>query len=158
MEPFFADFYVRLSGVHEEIDRTLADLPREALDWSPGPEMNTPAVLVAHIAGAERYLMGDVIAVDPSNREREAEFATAGKDGAELREMLAATLAYSRAVLERLTPADLSELRTSPRSGQSHTVAWTLLHALDHTAEHMAHLQMTRQLWQQQQTRGLRAG
>jgi len=154
MKPFFADFYARLSSVHDEIDRVLADLPQAALDWSPGPEMNSPTVLAAHIAGAERYLLGDVIAVDPSGREREAEFATAGKDGAELRALLATTLAYSERVLDELTLADLGEQRTSPRSGQSHSVAWTLLHALDHVAEHMAHLQMTRQLWLEQQSRG----
>ena len=154
MEPFFADLYARLADVHKGIDEALADLPQAALDWSPGPEMNSPAVLAAHTAGAERYLFGDIIAMDPSGREREAEFATAGKDSAELRALLATTLVYAEQVLDGLTLADLGEQRTSPRSGQSHTVAWTLLHALDQTPEHMAHLQMTRQLWQAQQPRG----
>jgi len=29
-------------------------------------------------------------------------------------------------------------------------VAWALLHALDHTAQHLGHMQITRQLWDQE--------
>ncbi len=147
MEPFFAELYARLASVHAEIDGVLADLPQAALDWSPGPETNSAAVLVTHTAGAERYLLGDVIAQDPSGRVREAEFAATGQDAATLCGLMASSLAYTKQVLEGLTLADLATLRVSPNSGKSHTVAWALLHALDHAAEHMAHLQMTQQLW-----------
>jgi hypothetical protein len=153
MEPFFAEVYQRLASIHADIDRTLAGLPPEAVDWSPGPEMNSVAVLVAHTAGAERYLLGDVIAREPTGRVREAEFATAGKDLAALRDMLAEALLYSKRVLDGLTPADLDTQRVSPASGRSHSVAWALLHALDHAAEHMGHIQMTGQLWEARQAR-----
>jgi hypothetical protein len=29
-------------------------------------------------------------------------------------------------------------------------IAWSLLHALEHTALHLGHMQLTRQLWEQQ--------
>jgi hypothetical protein len=33
------------------------------------------------------------------------------------------------------------------------TVAWAVLHAVDHTALHLGHIQITRQLWEQRQSR-----
>lgn len=30
-----------------------------------------------------------------------------------------------------------------------HTVAWRLAHALEHTALHLGHMEITRQLWEQ---------
>ena len=36
--------------------------------------MNSMNVLVVHLIGAERYWIGDVIAGEPSGRDRESEF------------------------------------------------------------------------------------
>ncbi|HXF64566.1 MAG TPA: DinB family protein [Caldilineaceae bacterium] len=149
MEPFYAALYERLSDVHAELERCLDGAPPEALDWSPGPEMNSLAVLAAHVAGAERYWIGDVVGGEPSNRVREREFETAGQTAAALKERLAQSLAHSRSVLERLTHADLGREVYSSRHQSAYSLAYALLHALDHSAEHMGHMQMVRQLWEQ---------
>ena len=122
-----------------------------ALDWVPGPEMNSLAVLVTHVAGSERYWVGDVIASEPSDRDRPAEFRTSGLDAETLKSRLAGSLAYIRGVLERLVFQDLEAIRTSPRDNHQLTVAWCLAHSLTHTATHMGHIQLTRQLWDQHQ-------
>lgn len=41
----------------------------------------------------------------------------------------------------------LDELHTD--DGQKFSVSWSLLHVLDHTAIHLGHIQLTRQLWEQ---------
>jgi uncharacterized damage-inducible protein DinB len=127
----------------------LEGLPPEALDWSPGPDVNTIDVLVAHLAGAERYWIGDLVGGEPSQRVREAEFRVRGRDGAALRAQLDQTLAHSRGVLARLSLEDLGQVRHASISGQSATVAWCLLHALEHSAEHVGHIQLMRQWWEQ---------
>jgi hypothetical protein len=78
MQPFAADFLNNLEAQHAEIARTVDGLPQAALDWFPGLDMNSIAVLVIHVVGAERYWLGDVIAREPSNRDRPAEFQTSG--------------------------------------------------------------------------------
>ena len=55
MHPFFADCFDRLEELHRDMHQTLDQLPPEALDWNPGPEMNSLAVLASYTAGAERY-------------------------------------------------------------------------------------------------------
>ncbi len=149
MEIFFTAYLDCLEKLHTGFEQALDGLPPEALDWVPGTEMNSITRLAVHTAGAERYWIGDVAGRDPSGRERSAEFRALGLDAAALRSRLAAALEHSRGVLERLSLADLAALRISPRDGQQFTVAWALAHALEHTALHLGHIQMTRQMWEQ---------
>lgn len=147
MQTFFVDLYDQLHELHQDIGRALAGLPPEALDWVPGKEMNSLAVLVAHTAGAERYWIGDVAGQRPSDRDREAEFRTAGLDAAALLGRLAEAESCAQEVLESLTVADLASVRASPRDGRPYTVGWSLAHALEHTGTHLGHMQIVRQLW-----------
>ena len=148
MHPFAAEWFRILETLHGEIEQALDGLPQTALDWSPGPEINSLAVLVTHIAGAERYWVGDVVAQEPSGRDRPAEFQTRGLDAAALQVRLAGVLAYTRGVFERLALDDLDAVRVSPRDGREFTVAWCLGHVLEHTALHTGHIQLTRQWWE----------
>jgi uncharacterized damage-inducible protein DinB len=150
MQPFAADFLSSLESQHAEIERAIDGLPQAALDWSPGPDMNTVAVLVVHLTGAERYYLGDVIAGEPSNRDRPAEFQTRGLDANTLKARLQTATDYARRVLEGLTLEDLETKRTVPRDGSQRSVASCLLTVATHTALHAGHIQITRQLWEQQ--------
>jgi uncharacterized damage-inducible protein DinB len=152
MVELFAAYLDRLEELHRDINSAVAGLPAEALNWSPGPEMNSLAVLAAHTAGAERYWIGDMIARDDSRRDRAAEFRVQVGSAQALIDELNAALAHSRGVLEQLTLAALDEKRRSPRDGDEVTVAWALTHALEHTAIHVGHMQIIRQLWEQRQS------
>ena len=110
--------------------------------------MNSMAVLVTHITGAERYWIGDVVAGEPSGRDRSAEFRVKGLPTMALQQRLAGSLAYAKRVLEEMDLQDLPALRLSPRDGRDFTAGWSLLHALEHTAIHTGHIQLTRQLWE----------
>lgn len=147
----FEDYLDRLQALHADIQRALEGLPQEALDWSPSTDMNSLAVLAVHTAGAERYWIGDVAGQDASGRDRDAEFQTKGLDVAALTARLDAALAHSRSVLDKLTVADMDARRSAPRDGKEYTVAWALLHALEHAAIHLGHMQIVRQLWDRRQ-------
>ena len=149
MDTFFESYLNHLGALHEDIEKAIAGLQPEALDWSPGPEMNSITVLVVHLAGAERYWIGDVVCGDPSNRGREAEFRAQGLGGQALQARLADGLAYAANALESLTLSDLGKEKTTNRDGRTFSVAWALLHALEHTAIHLGQVQLTRQLWEQ---------
>ena len=151
MIELFAAYFDRLEALHKDMSSALGNLPVEALNWSPGPDMNSLAVLAAHTAGAERYWIGDVVARDDSKRDRAAEFRARADSALALIERLGAALAHSRSVLEQLTLPALDEKRLLPRDGDEVTVAWALAHALEHTATHAGHMQIMRQLWEQRQ-------
>jgi len=150
MHENFAAYYERLQSLHKDIGQAIVGLSTEALDWIPGPGMNSLAVLVVHLTGAERYWIGDVAGQDPSGRVRSTEFKIRGWGSAELQNRLDQTLVHSQAVLSKLTLEDLDQMRYSPRNERSYSVAWALAHALEHTALHLGHIQIGRELWEQE--------
>jgi hypothetical protein len=150
MLALFDDFLDCLSALHAQVASAVEGLPPEALDWTSGPEMNSINVLVSHLVGAERYLIGDLAAGVPSGRDRPAEFRARGLTSAELQSMLNESRQHARALLANLDIKDLETARYSPIHERTFTAGWGLLHALEHTALHLGHIQMTRQLWDQQ--------
>jgi len=118
------------------------------MDWSPGPQMNSVAVLLAHIAGVLRE--GIDIALDaPPGRVRAQEFQTHGVSSAEMLKRLDAVIEYARGALPRLSLDDLDK----ERKDEDGTVScgWALLHGLDHAWLHLGHLQLTCQMWRQRE-------
>lgn len=149
MRDLFASFFAQLNELHEEVSRAIHGLHSEALDWTPGGSMNSMAVLVTHIAGAERYWIGDVVGGNPSGRDRSAEFEIKNQEEELLLKRLNDSLEHSRDVLERLSLENLDAVCISPRDGRQFTVGWALVHALEHTALHTGHIQIMRQMWEQ---------
>jgi hypothetical protein len=150
MGRFFTDYLESLGELHEEILNTIKNLSPAALDWFPFPGGNSFNVIVTHLIGAEKYWLGDVVAGEPSGRDRPAEFKVKNLDHNELKSRLAGNLAYAEEVLINLDLHELETTRISPRDGREVSVTWALEHALKHTAIHLGHLQITRQLWEEQ--------
>ena len=150
MTPFYEALLDRFRELHHDIQQALDVLPPEALDWKPGNEMNSVSVLIVHLTGAERFLIGDVIMSDSSNRVRESEFQVEKMNKQGLIRRLNETEEYIQTVFEKLCLDDLEEKRLNPRHGSQVSVAWALLHALEHTGTHHGHIQLTVQLWHHQ--------
>ncbi|MGN6483814.1 MAG: hypothetical protein ACTHMX_05370 [Thermomicrobiales bacterium] len=133
---------------------TIADIPADDLNtWKPAmttrgdQETNTFAALGVHIVGAGEFMT--LIAVDhaPVTRDREAEFrATATHEDLEKR--FDSWLVKLHRQLERLTEAELAMKNTHDRYlDRNWTNAQVMLHALDHTALHVGHAEIQKQLW-----------
>ena len=145
---FFADYLQRLEDLQNRLRKDVRELPMEAMDWSPGPQMNSVAVLLAHITGVVRE--GIDIALDvPPGRVRAQEFQTHGVSSAEMLKHLDAVIEYAREALPRLSLDDLDKARQD-EDGPI-TVGWALIHALEHVWLHLGHLQLTCQMWRQRE-------
>ena len=147
-DQFFVDYLERLEGLQHRLHQAVSELPAEAMDWSPGPEMNpmmnSVAVLLAHITGVLHE--GIDLALDtPPSRVRQQEFQTCGVLSAEMLRRLDAVIDYARDALPRLGLEDLGKARKD-EDGMI-TCGWALLHALEHAYLHLGHLQVTCQLW-----------
>ena len=148
MKQPFEDFYKLLEDLHENCKDQIGGLAQDELDWSPGTGMNSIAVLVVHIAGSERFWIGDTIMREPSGRDREAEFVTSGVSEQALVDLLDTSLAYIEGAFDRLDVEVLAENRISPRDGREISVARTIAHVIEHTALHLGHIQIGRELWE----------
>ena len=155
MNPEAASYLERIEDLRNQVRRLLADHPPEALNWRPiegdgDQAMNSPAALATHIAGAEHFWIGEVVGGHPPTRDRDAEFSTHAASAAELVELLEETGAETRMVFSALNEADLEGVREARE--RTIPVRWCLLHALDHTALHLGHMQLTYQLWRRGQS------
>ncbi len=139
-----------INDLRNQVADLIQDLPAEALNWRPLPQVdehatNSLAVLAAHVAGAEHFWVAEVIAGEAPTRDRAAEFRLVVEDGRELQERLAAVAAETQRILQDLPDSVLDETRVV--QGRSVSVRWGILHVIDHTALHLGHMQITYQLW-----------
>jgi uncharacterized damage-inducible protein DinB len=151
MQTYFQEYLKILQTCHTDILKAVDGLPSAALDWVPGKEMNSINVLVFHLTGAEQYWISDVTAQKPTTRDRDAEFKVHDVDVSVLKKRLEDNLTFATSVLETLNLTDMESPRISPRDGREVTVAWALLHALEHSMLHLGQIQLTRQLWEQKE-------
>ncbi len=149
MEPIFAEAISRLEWLHNEYLQCMDGLTSEELDWSPGPDMNSLCVLAVHVTAAERFWFGAVVD-DMVTRNRPAEFSASGYTLEQLIARFAANVAFCKAAFPAQSASSLGEIVDVSRyrhwPPQQFSRLWSLLRGLDHTAEHLGHAGMTRQL------------
>lgn len=150
MEKYYQAYFGLLDGLSRQMEAALSGLRQEALDWMPGLEMNSIAVLAAHSAGAARFWIVDMAMGENANRNRPAEFQTHDVSAQALAKLLQDTMADCKDALDRLALEDLHAVRVHPVEGKEYSVAWCLNHALEHFALHLGHMEVTRQMWEMQ--------
>ena len=147
MQTFYADCLNNFQELHDDVAKTIEGLPLEALDWSPRIGVNSITVLIVHLTGSEKFLFGEVIGGQDVHRDRDAEFLAKGIASDALIQHLNDSLEFITVVLEGLTTADL-ERKCTFRTREV-TVGWAIGHSLKHTATHLGHIQVMRDLWEQ---------
>ena len=143
-------YLTTLNELQDQIKSLLEGLPQEALDWRPIQgegelATNSLAAVITHLAGSETYFMKEVIGRQPVQRDREAEFVARGVNVSALKTRLEAAAKSAEEVLSPMTEGQLEESRKF-RDRQV-TVRWSILHVIEHMAQHVGHMQLTRQLW-----------
>lgn len=145
----FADVLERIGrGVLEE----LKDLPQDVLNRSVAiPEANTLFALATHLVGSGEFWVLALAGGREIRRDRDAEFRASGTY-AELVVRYTRWMAELRSVVSEL-PEDAWNRIAEPPSqfrgslGQKPlTVRACLLHAVEHSALHLGHIQLTRSL------------
>ena len=124
------------------------------LDWRPGDDTNSIAVLVAHALEAERAITSNIAGLTLP-RDRDAMFRVAGLGTDELVAMIDATERDVDGFLAALTDDRLAA--AIDRRGRTETGARWLVHVAAHTREHIGQATLTRQLAEQAVAAGLGA-
>lgn len=125
----------------------VAGLDGAALNWKPlgGQDTNSIAVLLAHALDAERYLVASSVDVT-IDRDREAQFRVEVESDADLLALIDRTEAEVNGWIDSLTAEHLAAEVARPN--RTHSGAWWLLHALEHSNEHIGQALLTRQLYE----------
>jgi uncharacterized damage-inducible protein DinB len=128
-------------------------LPGEALDWKPaGADTNSIAVLVTHVLHSTRSWLSVAVGAPLPDRDRESEFRAKSADPAALADFMHDFSRQIMALLDNAGEVDWSATRqTHARPGNAPEqvpASWAVLHAIEHLREHVAHVGLTRQLWE----------
>jgi hypothetical protein len=140
------NYIQRIDDLRNQVILLIADADPEALNSTPASKgaINSPAVIAAHIAGAEQFWISEVIGQHPPTRDRDAEFTTHAEHPSELVLLLKKTGDETRNLLNSLDPSSLDDTRNVKH--RDVPIRWGILHVIDHTALHLGHLQITLQL------------
>lgn len=154
MSAFGRAYETTLRTLVDDLLATLQGIPDDALNtWKPaaahddGHEMNTFAAIAVHTVSAGEYMILHAVGGQPMERDRDAEFV-ATTTVADVEARYRRWLAGMHDVVAPLTDADLDREPASDRYQEwGWRVGEVLFHAIDHTALHLGHLQVQRQLW-----------
>ena len=144
----------RIAHLLDKLGRGVLDelqgLPDDALNRVlPLPETNTLYALATHILGAGEFWSLAMAGARPMERDRPAEFRARGTL-ADLVPRYERWLADAHTALDALSDEALAQPVTPPAEfrpfgDEPMTLGDCLLHAVDHTALHLGHIQLTRQ-------------
>ena len=143
MEPIVAKITEQFKVVHEDLRKEVRGMDTESLNWKPAPETDSIAVLVVHTLGSEAEVYR-IVANVPSERDRPAEFQVAESE-AELLAKLDEADALIDELAARITAADVEASRPRRQNPPETGLHW-LVTNYGHAREHLAHIQLTKQL------------
>ena len=148
-----------LDAFFEETKELLDGLNVDQLNWRPisgddsGEATNSLYGLALHISfvamrgasNAARRIMPEYPEMNSGNNA----VSTRGESAERAIQILNEAQLFVRDVLFHLTPEQLEELRERRVGnwvGEPKSVRWLMLHILEHTALHIGHMELTRQL------------
>lgn len=131
---------------HTRLREQIAGLDAAALNWVPAPDANSIGTIVVHTLGAEAEILRTVLAI-PTQRVRAEEFAEREYQLADLERLLDAAEADWNELAVRLDEAALRAVVTHPQRKIDQTGLYWLVRNFGHMSEHLAHVELTRQLY-----------
>jgi uncharacterized damage-inducible protein DinB len=146
--------YVLLRDQLPLLRECVAEAPSEALNWRPGgADTNSIAVLATHTMHSTRSWMSVALGAPLPDRDRESEFRVTVDVTSELLALVDAFTADIEGLLDGAKGGvDWAAMRKThprnPAAPESVPAGRAMLHAIEHAAAHVAHMQLTRQLWE----------
>ena len=150
MDTMAQTYLDKIDQLRGKIIAAVQDMSPEQLSWTPpAADSNSPYVLATHIIGTEREWIHQMVGGHEVSRDRDAEFLATGDDPAPLVKMLEQNGATSREVISKLTVADMDQPRARPArlGGTPITLHYCLMHTVEHLAEHVGHIELTKQMY-----------
>ena len=147
MDPVVEKIAEQFQVVHGQLRDEVRDCSVDELNWKPAPDTNSIAALVVHTLGSEAEVLRTAAKVE-GERDRDAEFQASANDAEDLIRQLDQADSYIEAMAPRITAENLAEPLMRGARGPETGLHW-LVTNYGHAREHLAHIQLTRQLYAQ---------
>jgi len=131
--------------LHQRLHQAVEGLDTGALNWVPCKDANSIGVLVIHTMASEMDWL-HIAAGRPFPRDRESEFRARAAHPLALHQRIDEVMTAIPDLLKTAYEEDLATRRQRERDGRVETALWCILHSVEHTAEHVGQVELTRQL------------
>ena len=148
---FVRDIISLHQDTHQQLREAIAGLEGDALNWQPGPDTSSIAIIIVHSLGAEAEMLRNLLDI-PTHRVRDEEFIRHDYQPAELEELIAQAEADWRELAPRLGADELRTAIPRPNKPVPQTGLFWLVRNFGHMREHLGQIWLTRQM--QQEDRG----
>ena len=136
-----------LAALQAEILGIVEAVGTDGMNWVPPyPETNSIYALATHTIQSQLWWIKENLDGQKIERDRPAEFTASATDILLLKKRFSEIQAQTVEILEKLAAEDLGKTREV--KGKNVTVEWIVLHVIEHTALHLGHMQITKQLWE----------
>lgn len=138
-----------LSRVHASVRTEIQGLTTEALAWHPGGETNSISTIAIHALESEAELLR-IIAGLPAPRDRASEFSAPPERAQDLERRIESAELLLQELGPRIREADLVaefERPSAVRNKEPRTGLFWLINGYGHAREHLAQIQLTRQMF-----------
>lgn len=138
----------------DEVRAAVDGLPDEAINWKPaGQDTNSVAVLVTHVLHSTRSWISIAVGAPLPDRDRDAEFRVTAQRTADLLALIDDFGAQILGLVKNAGEVDWAanrkaHMRPDPTLPGYVPASFALLHAIEHFGQHVAHISLTRQLWE----------
>jgi DinB superfamily len=157
MSAEIATYLQELQWLLDQIAHTLRSYPSGKLDWRPiSAAANSASAIASHVVSSTRVYVLGFGCGQAVTRERQAEFAAAGRDRQELMSEIHALSTEISAALTALPPAALDQRLLPPRELWGPTsdpreisAREAIVESIRHAALHLGELRLTRDLAEQ---------
>lgn len=134
---------------HRQLREAITGLDSEALNWTPGPDTSSIGTIITHALGSEAEMLRNIVQI-PTNRDREAEFASQTHEAGHLLGLVDAADKDWRQLAPTIQENDLRALRPRPNKPDPQSGLFWLARNYGHLREHLAQVHLTRQLYDTQ--------
>lgn len=152
MDSEIQSYAIYFQQAHENLRSVINTLSQEALHWTPlDNDANSPAILITHMLGAERFRIHQVVGGYDTHRDRDSEFQATTATIGDLLLSLGKVNDATKSVLSRTTSANLDRVKPAARDYEKAEMArWHILHTIEHFGIHLGHLSLTLQMYNSQ--------
>jgi uncharacterized damage-inducible protein DinB len=151
MEAEVQGYLTERQNLRREFRDAIKGINDEPASWHPlAKDTNSIYAIINHLIEVDRFWVTQVIQGQMYKRDREGAFRASGHFP-EIMNQWEKTSEEMDTILGKLSQKQLDETRTisgRPELG-SITIRWGILHLITHSATHLGHIQLTRQLWEQ---------
>ena len=146
MQPTLAVVQRILNSQTARYGKVVDALPEEALNWRPGnEETNSVAQLIRHVTAVQEMLFGRALGGDPAY-DHASGLRNDPATKEELHDLITSANTRKDDYLAQLDGMDLGAVLQKPGPVPR---AWPVIHAAEHSQEHLGHAELTKQLWEQ---------